>query len=359
MSNFTPQIEQVQKQIHEIEQKLNNAETFKDQNLSRDLNRLHSRLTGIIQLHNQYEKVLADFKQADEMRNDADPDIAQMAELESDELDDQCKKLEKEVLFALVPPDPKDDKNTIIEIRAGTGGEEAALFSGALFRMYARYSERVGWKLEVLNTNETGLGGFKEIVFSISGQEVYSNLKFESGTHRVQRVPETEAQGRIHTSAVTVAVLPEAEDVDIQIRNEDIKVDTFCASGPGGQHVNRTESAIRITHLPTGVVVSCQDEKSQHKNKARAMKVLRARLYDIEEQKRADELGETRRQQVGSGDRSERIRTYNFPQNRLSDHRINLTLYKLDMIMEGDLDELFRALRENDLTRKLEAQAIR
>ncbi|MCG8478422.1 MAG: peptide chain release factor 1, partial [Spirochaetales bacterium] len=245
----------------------------------------------------------------------------------------------------LVPPDPLDGKNTILEIRAGTGGDEASLFAADLYRMYTRYAESMGWKTEVIENNETEVGGLKEIIFSISGKEVYSHLKYESGVHRVQRVPTTESGGRIHTSAVTVAVLPEAEETDVAIRQEELRIDVFRSSGPGGQSVNTTDSAVRITHVPTGLVVSCQDEKSQHKNKAKALRVLKARLFELEDRKRKEEMAQARKSQVGSGDRSERIRTYNFPQSRLTDHRINLTLYKLDSIIEGNLSEVIDALR--------------
>jgi peptide chain release factor 1 len=268
-----------------------------------------------------------------------------MAEEEVEGLTSRIERTQRELAVLLVPPDPLDAKNTIMEIRAGTGGDEASLFAADLYRMYSRYAESVGWKIEVLDRNETEVGGFKEITFSVSGNEVYSHLKYEGGVHRVQRIPSTESGGRIHTSAVTVAVLPEAEETDVTIRTEDLRIDVFRSSGPGGQSVNTTDSAVRVTHIPTGLVVSCQDEKSQHKNKAKALRVLKARLFELEDRKRKDALAETRRTMVGSGDRSERIRTYNFPQSRLTDHRINLTLYKLDAIIAGDLGEVLEALR--------------
>ncbi len=272
-------------------------------------------------------------------------ELAEMAELEIGELEETLAKLEDKLKILLLPKDAADDRNVILEVRAGTGGDEAALFAGDLFRMYQRYAAIKGWQVEIISANEAGVGGYKEIVANIAGAGAYALLKFESGVHRVQRVPETEAQGRIHTSAATVAVLPEAEDVDVEIDEKDLRIDVFRASGPGGQSVNTTDSAVRITHLPTGLVVSQQDEKSQHKNRAKALKVLRARLFEAERQRLADERSAERRGQVGSGDRSERIRTYNFPQGRVSDHRINLTLYKLDQVMQGEaLDELIEAL---------------
>jgi len=275
---------------------------------------------------------------------DCDAELRELVHEDIGRLKREIKDAEARLTLLLLPKDPNDARNVILEIRAGTGGEEAALFAADLFRMYSRYAELRGFRVEVLSANETGIGGFKEIVAQISGQGAYSRLKFESGVHRVQRVPETESGGRIHTSAVTVAVLPEAEDVDIDIRPDELRIDVYRASGAGGQHVNKTESAVRITHLPTGIVVTCQDESSQHKNKAKAMKVLQARLYDRQQQAAQQERSEARRAMVGSGDRSERIRTYNFPQGRVTDHRINLTLYKLEHILNGELDELIDAL---------------
>jgi peptide chain release factor 1 len=275
---------------------------------------------------------------------DPDSQIREMAKGEIETLKEQLSQIEEEIRILLLPRDPNDDKNTFLEIRAGTGGEEAALFAADLFRMYSKLAEALGWKVEIMSEHPTGMGGYKEIIALIEGKGAYSKLKYESGVHRVQRVPATEAQGRLHTSAVTVAVLPEAEEVDIVIDPEEIRVDVFRSSGPGGQSVNTTDSAIRITHLPTGLVVSCQDEKSQHKNKAKALKVLRARLLDLKIKEQQDKISEDRKSQVGSGDRSERIRTYNFPQNRLTDHRIGLTLYQLDTVMEGNLSEIIDPL---------------
>ena len=279
--------------------------------------------------------------------------MAEMARMEIPELEEETEKLLNEIQLLMLPKDPLDDKNIIVEIRAGTGGDEAALFAYDLFRMYHRYFETQNWRSELLSTNETGLNGFKEVIFSVTGDRVYSRMKFEAGTHRVQRVPATETQGRIHTSAATVAVLPEAEEVDIAIRNEDLRIDVFRSGGPGGQSVNTTDSAVRITHIPTGLVVQCQDEKSQLKNKTKAMKVLRSRLLEQEMSKQAEVQAASRKDMVGSGDRSGRIRTYNFPQNRITDHRINLTLYNLDRIMEGDLDPLINPLIMQEQTDKL------
>ena len=302
-------------------------------------------LAPIVEAFRKYKEIVEQIEGSEELLGDEDADIREMAKEELSALRERKDDLDTELKLLLVPKDPRDDKNTIIEIRAGTGGDEAALFAADLFRAYARYAEKRGWKVEVLGANQTELGGLKEMAALITGKQVYSQLKYESGVHRVQRVPETEAQGRIHTSAVTVAILPEAEEVDVEVSDEDLKIDTYRASGAGGQHVNTTDSAIRITHIPTGLVVTCQDERSQHKNKAKALKILRSKLFEMQVEAQEREQRDDRRSQVGSGDRSERIRTYNFPQNRLSDHRIGLTLYKLDHIMEGDFDEVIAALR--------------
>ena len=288
--------------------------------------------------------------------SDTDDELKEMAEMELAEASEKLPAAEKAIMIALIPPDPSDSKNVIMEIRAGTGGDEAAIFAGDLYRMYSRYAEVNGLKVGVMDVNSSEAGGYKEVVFSVEGENAYKTLKYESGTHRVQRVPETETQGRVHTSAATIAVLAEVEDVDIEIRNEDLKIDTYRAQGAGGQHVNTTDSAIRITHIPTGTVVQCQDERSQHKNKAAAMRVLRARIYEEQQQAVDAEQAEARRSQVGSGDRSEKIRTYNYPQNRLTDHRINLTLYKLDRVMEGDINDVFQALYEHDVEIKMKSQ---
>ena len=304
----------------------------------------HAELAPLVEAYRTYRETERQLAENRELLEDEDRELAELAAAEVEEGRTRLAGLEEEIKRLLLPRDPNDDKNVILEIRAGTGGEEASLFAADLLRMYLRMAERQGWKSEILSSHPTDSGGFKEVIALISGKGAYSQLKYESGVHRVQRVPETESQGRIHTSAVTVAVLPEAEEVEVDIRPEELRIDVFRASGPGGQHVNKTESAVRITHLPTGLVVSCQDEKSQHKNKAKAMKVLRARLKDKLERERHEQEAAARRRQVGSGDRSERIRTYNFPQGRVSDHRIGLTLYKLGEIMDGDLSELIPPL---------------
>ncbi|MBF0503119.1 MAG: peptide chain release factor 1 [Candidatus Riflebacteria bacterium] len=294
------------------------------------------------------------FDDAEEMqKNEADPELRSMAQEEVLSLKPELERKEKELRFLLIPKDADDAKNTIVEIRAGTGGEEAALFGANLYRMYTRYAERRGWKCEVMSISDTGIGGIKEAIFSVEGKDVYGRLKYESGVHRVQRVPATEASGRIHTSAATVAVLPEAEDIEVQIDEKDLRIDVFRSSGPGGQSVNTTDSAVRVTHIPSGIVISCQDEKSQHKNKNKAMRILRAKLLDNAHSEQDKSRAENRRSQVGTGDRSERIRTYNFPQQRMTDHRIGLTLYKLSAIVEGDLDEVIDSLIEADNLKKL------
>ncbi len=314
----------------------------------------HAGLAGVVSCFKRFEIQEASLDEAERvLRDEKDPEILELAEEERDSLRESLEGLEKELKVLLLPRDPNDDKNTIVEIRAGTGGEEAALFVADLFRMYSRFQEAKGWRLEVLNSNATELGGYKEISFQITGDMVFSQLKWEGGVHRVQRVPETEAQGRVHTSAVTVAVLPEAEEVDIHIEPNELQIDVYRSSGPGGQSVNTTDSAVRITHKPTGLVVTCQDEKSQHKNKAQALRVLRARLLDRKQQEEAQARSDDRRSQVGSGDRSERIRTYNFPQNRLTDHRINLTIYSLDHVMEGELQSVIDALIAADRAARL------
>jgi len=338
-------IPEVLEKHKEIERELSKPEVINDKEKYAKLSREYNNLSKIIAEIDRLEKIEHDIEEFKEILRSTDDDgFKEEVLAEIERLKKEREKLESSILYMLVPPDPLNEKNIIMEIRAGTGGEEAALFAADLFRMYSRFCERKNWKIEVLSSNETGIGGYKEIIFSISGKDVYQHLKFEKGVHRVQRIPVTESGGRIHTSAVTVAVLPEAEETDVEIDPDDLRIDVFRASGHGGQHVNTTDSAVRITHLPTGLVVTCQDEKSQHKNKERAMKVLRARLYDMYEQQRKREEAEERRSQIGSGDRSERIRTYNFPQNRVTDHRINLTLYKLDAILDGELDELIEAL---------------
>jgi peptide chain release factor 1 len=337
-------LEDVVDRFHEVEGLLSDPTVISDQKRYRELTKEHSDLSGVVSVYGKYKQVCSDIEGNRELLLDSDPDMKELAKAELPELEQQQTDLEEQLKLLLLPKDPNDDKNIILEIRAGTGGDEAALFAADLFRMYSRYADRNRWKVEMMSASETDGGGFKEVVAMISGDRVYSRLKFESGTHRVQRVPDTETQGRIHTSAVTVAVLPEAEDVDIEIKTADLRIDLYRASGAGGQHVNKTESAVRLTHVPTGVVVACQDESSQHKNKAKAMKVLKSRIYDQMLAAQNAEMAADRKNQVGSGDRSERIRTYNFPQGRCTDHRIGLTLYKLDAIMQGDVDEVFDAL---------------
>ncbi len=339
-------LEAMEVRYRELEIMISDPELPKDRKRYKEVLQEHAHLSRIIQAYEEYKKIRYRMEETETLlEQEKDAELRNMAKEELEELRIRLSEQEKGLKELLIPRDPRDDKNVIMEIRAGTGGEEAALFAADLFRMYTRYAENRGWKVEVMDANETELGGFKEIIFSVSGAGVYGDLRYESGVHRVQRVPVTEAGGRIHTSAVTVAVLPEAEETEVEIRPEDLRIDVFRASGAGGQHVNKTESAVRITHLPTGIVVTCQDEKSQHKNKARALRVLRARLFEMEEQKRLQEESAIRRSMVGSGDRSERIRTYNFPQNRVTDHRINLTLYKLDSVLEGDLGEIIEALK--------------
>ena len=319
------------------------------------LGKEYSDLGPVVEAVNAYRKAQADAQGMADLLADpeTDPDMRELAEEEFKELKDTLPGLEREVELMLLPKDEADEKNAILEVRAGTGGDEAGLFAADLFRMYQRYAETHGWRFQIMGVNETGIGGYKEAVAEISGTDVFARLKFESGVHRVQRIPVTESGGRIHTSAATVAVMPEAEEVDVAIEEKDLRIDVFRASGPGGQSVNTTDSAVRITHLPTGIVVSQQDEKSQHKNRAKAMNVLRARIYERERQMRDAERAAQRKGQVGSGDRSERIRTYNFPQGRVTDHRINLTLHKLDRVMEGDLDELMDALITDDQAQRL------
>lgn len=331
--------------IAEIDKLVSDADVLRDQGRYRTLMKERARLAEVVEVFDESQKVAFAVSETETLAGEEqDAELRELAEQELHGLRKRYSELEARLTSLLMPRDPMADKAVIMEIRAGTGGEEAALFAADLYRMYSRYADARGWTLEVMNMNETELGGMKEIIFSIAGDSAYERLRYESGVHRVQRVPATENSGRIHTSAVTVAVLPEMEETEIEIKSEDLRIDVMRSSGPGGQSVNTTDSAVRITHLPTGIVVHCQDEKSQIKNKAKAMRILRARLYEIEDQKRQAERSAERRSQVGTGDRSERIRTYNFPQNRLTDHRIDLTLYKLDLIMEGELDELLDAL---------------
>ncbi|MFZ5634716.1 MAG: peptide chain release factor 1 [Bacillota bacterium] len=344
----------LENRYEELERQIGDPAVISDTSRWQQLVKAHSDLGEVVGVYRDYKKALEGIEEARDMLEDKlEPDFREMVEAELEELEEKKESLEKRLKVLLLPRDPNDEKNVLVEIRAGTGGEEAALFAADLFRMYTRYAERQGWKAEIMNTNFTDLGGFKEVIFMIEGKGAYSKLKFESGVHRVQRVPTTESGGRIHTSAATVAVLPEAEEVEVEINPSDLRIDLFCSTGPGGQSVNTTQSAVRITHLPTGIVVSCQDEKSQHKNKDRAMRVLRARLKDRAEQEQREKIASTRKSQVGSGDRSERIRTYNFPQNRVSDHRIGLTTHRLQEILMGDLDEIIGALVTTDQAEKL------
>lgn len=339
-------IEEYRARHSQLEQRIADPDLHKDPARAVTVMKEHARLSDIVEAADALADLERRISENRELvETETDREMRELAETEIESLEVNLQLAEKRLRVLLVPPDPLDEKNTIMEIRAGTGGEEAALFAADLYRMYSRYAEHMGWKVEVIETNATEIGGFKEVTVSISGKQVYSRLKYESGVHRVQRVPSTESGGRIHTSAVTVAVLPEAEETDVDVKNEDLRIDVFRSSGPGGQSVNTTDSAVRITHIPTGLVVSCQDEKSQHKNKAKALRVLKARLFEMEERKRQEEIAEHRRTMVGTGDRSERIRTYNFPQNRLTDHRINLTLYKLDQIMAGQPQEVIDALQ--------------
>jgi peptide chain release factor 1 len=345
----------VEERYEKLNQLLSDPEVVNDPKKLREYSKEQSDLEETVQTYREYKTVVEQLKDAKAMLEDKlDPEMKELVKDEIAELEEREEQLIERLKILLLPKDPNDEKNVIMEIRGAAGGEEAALFAGDLYRMYTRYAEMQGWKTEVIEAHPTGLGGYKEIIFMINGKGAYSKLKFENGAHRVQRVPETESGGRIHTSTATVACLPEAEEVEVEIHEKDIRVDTFASSGPGGQSVNTTMSAVRLTHIPTGIVVSCQDEKSQIKNKEKAMKVLRARILDKYRQEAQAEYDATRKQAVGTGDRSERIRTYNFPQNRVTDHRIGLTIQKLDQVLEGKLDEIIDALILEDQTRKLE-----
>lgn len=354
---FIQKLEMMRERFDGLAHALSDPQTIADQTQFQRLAKERADLEEVMESYRQYKAVLTEIEATEEMLRDAKDEagLHEMAEHEHQELSKRKDQLEQHLKRLLLPKDPRDDKNTILEIRAGTGGDEAALFAAELFRMYTRYAENHRWHVEIMSSSPTGIGGLKEVIAAIEGKGAYRRLKFESGVHRVQRVPLTEAGGRIHTSAVTVAVLPEAEEVDITIDPSDLRVDTFCSSGPGGQGVNTTHSAVRITHIPTGTVVSCQDERSQIKNRAKGMRVLRARLMEVEQTRQEAETAKARKSQVGTGDRSEKIRTYNFPQNRVTDHRIGLTLHRLTQVLEGDLDEMFDALIAADQADRLNA----
>jgi peptide chain release factor 1 len=353
-------LEKIEEKHQELTQLLSDPSVLSDKNRYKKIAKEHNDLSGIVALSTKYKKVLKSIQEDEKLSKESeDKDLADLAKSELEELYSQKTEYEDKLKVLLLPKDPKDSRNTIVEIRAGTGGEEAALFAANLYKMYLKHAEKQGWRVEVMNSNPTGMGGFKEIIFSVEGNDVYGKLKYESGVHRVQRVPATEASGRIHTSAASVAVLPEAEEVEVQINPEDLRVDVFRSSGPGGQSVNTTDSAVRITHLPTNTVVTCQDEKSQLKNKNKALKVLKARLLDKAQREQTEKIAQERKTMVGSGDRSEKIRTYNFPQGRVTDHRIGLTLYKLDDILAGEIDEFVEALKKKDQEEKLESATIK
>ncbi|PFJ17474.1 peptide chain release factor 1 [Bacillus cereus] len=356
MNDVLDRLQAVEDRYEKLNELLSDPGVISDSNKLREYSKEQSDIQETVEVYREYKDVREQLKDAKAMLEDKlDADMREMVKEEVSELEDQEKSLSERLKILLVPKDPNDDKNVIVEVRGAAGGDEAALFAGDLYRMYSRYAEVQGWKTEIIEASYTELGGYKEIIFMINGKGAFAKLKFENGAHRVQRVPETESGGRIHTSTATVAVLPEAEEVEIEIHEKDVRVDTFASSGPGGQSVNTTMSAVRLTHLPTGVVVSCQDEKSQIKNKEKAMKVLRARVYDKFRQEAQAEYDQNRKQAVGTGDRSERIRTYNFPQNRVTDHRIGLTIQKLDQILQGKLDDFINALVMEDQAQKMEA----
>jgi len=355
MALIEEQLDKITIRYDELEGLMGTPEVIADYTRLNELAQERNEMEPVVLAYRRYIEVAGEIVDSRALLGeDSDPEMQELAQLELEELNAEYEGLEQEIKQLLLPKDPKDDKNAIVEIRAGTGGDEAGLFAGELFRMYIRWAENHNFKIEILSSNETGLGGFKEVVFGVKGKSAYGRLKYESGVHRVQRVPTTESQGRVHTSAATVAVLSEADDVEIEIHEHELRIDTFRSSGPGGQSVNTTDSAIRLTHVPTGLVISCQDEKSQLQNRLKAMRILRTRLYDMEEQKRLEEMGAARRSQIGSGDRSEKIRTYNFPQSRITDHRINKTVYRLEAVLDGDLDEFIEELGQYEQTMRLQ-----
>ncbi len=353
---YTNKLDQLEKHFEELTAQMADPAVISDGEQYRKISKAHSDLSEVVTKYREYREASDQLAQAKAMLDESDPDMRELATLEVERLEPTIIQMEEDIKLLLLPKDPLDDKDVVLEIRAGTGGDEASLFAAEIFRMYTRYAETHRWKVEVTSSSESAVGGLKEVLALVSGNKVYSKLKYESGVHRVQRVPETEQQGRVHTSAITVAVLPEADEVEVKVEEKDIRIDTFCSSGPGGQSVNTTYSAVRITHLPTGVIVSCQDEKSQIKNRAKAMRVLRSRLYEMELEKQQAAIGAERRIMVGTGDRSEKIRTYNFPQNRLTDHRIGLTLHQLDLVMDGKLDQIFDALSAHYQAEKLQKE---
>lgn len=357
MSRLNAQLDRIETRFVEIENLLADPEVLADYSRMSELAQERSEIEELVGAYRRSREVEKQLAENRVLADDSDPDMAELAELEIESLEAEYEELEQQMKQLLLPKDPKDDKNVIVEIRAGTGGDEAGLFAAELYRMYMRWSETHRFKIEELNMSETGIGGVKEVVFAIKGKGAFSRLKYESGVHRVQRVPATESQGRIHTSAATVAVLPEADDVEVQVNENDIQISVFRSSGPGGQSVNTTDSAVRLVHVPTGLVIECQDERSQLQNKLKAMRILRTKLYDLELQRQRDEVDATRKSQVRSGDRSEKIRTYNFPQNRVTDHRINLTIYQLDAVMNGELDQFIDELGQFDQAERLQALA--
>ena len=351
---FKDKLDKLETRFEELTAQMANPAVISDGAEYRKVSKSRADMEEIVVKYQDYKRAYGQIQQAEAMLQEADSELREMAQMEIESVRPEIAQIESDLRVLMLPKDPLDEKDVVLEIRAGTGGDEASLFAAEVFRMYCRYAETQRWKVEVTSSSDTSVGGVKEVLALISGNKVYSRLKYESGVHRVQRVPATETQGRVHTSAITVAVLPEADEVEIKVEEKDIRVDTFCSSGPGGQSVNTTYSAVRITHLPTGAIVSCQDEKSQIKNRAKAMRVLRSRLYEIELQKQQDAIGAERRTMVGTGDRSEKIRTYNFPQNRLTDHRIGLTLHQLDLVMEGKVDAIFDALTSHYQAEKMQ-----